>query len=117
MPTVEGLKLSYELHLLPPGKVPFRRWRWKLWHGSSLIASGWRLARPDAGRALRVAALEFSLRFFGLPVPPRDARVGAGDLRPGVVERVALGPTTCVLVPRELESPPGAVAFGSLSLS
>lgn len=115
MPTVEGLQFAYTLHLLQPGRIPFRRWRWELWHGSTLVAAGWRMSRPDAGRALRVAASEFAHRLFGLAVPPRDPRFGVGDLTPGVAERVAIGPTICVLVPRELEVPALDVASGSLS--
>jgi hypothetical protein len=115
MPTVEGLQFAYALHMLAPGRIPFRRWRWELWHGSTLIATGWRLTRPDAGRALRVAASEFAHRLFGLSVPARDPRVGRGDLQPGSVERVSIGPTTCVLVPRALELPDGSVASASLS--
>ena len=30
MPTVEGLEFRYALHVLPPGRFPFRRWRWEL---------------------------------------------------------------------------------------
>ena len=115
MPTVEGLQFAYALHMLAPGRIPFRRWRWELWHGPTLIATGWRLTRPDAGRALRVAASEFAHRLFGLAVPARDPRVGRGDLQPGAVERVSIGPTTCVLVPRALEPPDGAVVTASLS--
>lgn len=114
MPTIEGLAFSYALHMLPPGRFPLRRWRWELWHGSNLVAAGWRLARPDAARALRVAASEFAHRLFGLTVPPRDPTAVAGDMLPGVVERVAIGPTTCVLAPRALETPRRAVAVGSL---
>ena len=80
MPTVEGLEFAYALYPLPPGRLPFRRWRWELWHGANLVAAGWRLARPDAGRALRVHAAEFGHRLFGLPVPARDPRAGRGDL-------------------------------------
>jgi hypothetical protein len=85
--------------------VPFRRWRWELWHGPRLVASGWRLARPEAGRALRVHAAEFGHRLFGLPVPARDPQAGRGDLRPGSSERLAIGPITALLVPRALETP------------
>lgn len=114
MPTVEGLQFAYALHVLPPGRVPFHRWRWELWHGTSLVAAGWRMSRADAARALRISASEFAHRLFGLRVPARDPRVGVGDLLPGSVERVALGPTTCLLVPRALEPPPGALAVASL---
>ncbi len=105
MPIVEGLQFGYALHPLPPGRLPFHRWRWELWHGATLIAAGWRLTRPQAGRALRMNASEFGHRLFGLPVPPRDERAAAGDLVPGRAERVAIGAITCRLVPRALETP------------
>jgi len=105
VPTVEGLEFAYALHPLAPGRLPFRRWRWELWHGPELVAAGWRLSRPEAGRALRLHAAEFGHRLFGLPAPPRDARRAGGDLRPGTSERVALGAVTCMLVPRALERP------------
>jgi hypothetical protein len=105
VPTVEGLQFAYSLYPLPPGRLPFRRWRWELWHGATLVAAGWRLARPDAGRALRVHAAEFGHRLFGLPVPERDPHAARGDLRPGTAERLAIGPITCLLVPRALETP------------
>jgi len=105
VPTVEGLQFAYALYPLPPGRLPFRRWRWELWHGPQLVAAGWRLARPDAGRALRVHAAEFGHRLFGLPVPARDERTGRGDMRPGSAERLAIGPITALLVPRALERP------------
>jgi hypothetical protein len=113
VPTVEGLQFAYALHLLPAGRFPFRRWRWELWHGERLIAAGWRLARADAARALRVHASEFGLRLFGLPVPPRDPRTGTGDLLPGRAERLAIGPVSALLVPRALETP----AFAGASLA
>jgi hypothetical protein len=105
VPTVAGLEFAYALHPLPPGRLPFRRWRWELWHGHDLVAAGWRLSRPDAARALRVHAAEFGHRLFGLAAPPRDPRPAGGDLRPGTSERVALGAVTCMLVPRALERP------------
>jgi hypothetical protein len=110
VPTFEGLQFSYALHLLPAGRLPFKRWRWELWHGSTMIAAGWRLSRPQAGRALRVRAAEFGHRLFGLPVPAPDDRIAGGDLRPGVAERLEIGSITCVLVPRELELPGFAAA-------
>jgi hypothetical protein len=105
VPTVEGLQFAYALHQLPPGRLPFRRWRWELWHGSTLAAAGWRLSRPQAARALRVHAAEFGHRLFGLPVPARDPSAAGGDLRPGAAERLAIGAVTCLLVPRALEAP------------
>jgi hypothetical protein len=106
VPTVHGLELSYSLYLLPPGRFLFHRWKWELWHGPRLIASGWRLTRADAGRALRVHAGEFGHRLFGLPVPPRDDRSARGDLLPGAAERITIGAVTALLVPRALEQQP-----------
>ncbi len=105
MPTVEGLQFAYALHPLPPGRMPFKRWRWELWHGATLVAAGWRLSRPQASRALRVHAAEFGHKLFGLPIPPRDPASGLGDLPPGTAERLAIGSITCMLVPRALETP------------
>jgi hypothetical protein len=105
VPTIQGLEFAYALYRLPPGRFPFTRWRWELWHGPNLIAAGWHPARPGAGRALRVRAAEFGHKLFGLPAPPPDARLVRGDLRPGSSERLAVGPVTCMLVPRALERP------------
>ena len=99
MPTVEGLQFAYALYALPPGRLPFGRWRWEL-------------SRPQAGRALRVHAAEFGHRLFGLPVPERHPATGAGDLRPGVAERLAIGSITYMLVPRALDA--SAAATGAL---
>jgi hypothetical protein len=106
VPTVEGLQFGYALHRIPPGRLPFQRWRWELWHGSTLVAAGWRMTRPQAGRALRVNAVEFGHRLFGLP-PPRNRALPVRDLQPGTAERLAFGPIACVLVPRALEAAPG----------
>jgi hypothetical protein len=107
VPTVQGLEFAYALYALPPGRLPFRRWRWELWHGATLVASGWRLARADAGAALRHRAVEFGCRLFGLPAPTERAE--RADLRPGATERVAIGPITCLLVPRALDRAPAAL--------
>ncbi len=114
MPTVEGLQFAYALHELPPGRFPFRRWRWELWHGERLIAAGWRITRADAARALRIHAAEFGHRLFGLPAPARDAQSGRGDLLPGRAERLSIGPVTAVLLPRALETPAMAGASPSV---
>jgi hypothetical protein len=108
VPTVHGLQFGYALYDLPPGRLPFRRWRWELWHGSNLVAAGWRAARADAGRALRTRAAEFGYRLFGLAARP--AAQPRADLRPGATERLELGPITCVLIPRALERPSAAPA-------
>ena len=105
VPTVHGLEFAYSLYPLPPGRIPFRRWRWELWHGSQLVAAGWRLARAEAARALRLHAADHGHRLFGLPAPPRHERLARGDMRPGTTERVAIGPITALLVPKALERP------------
>lgn len=102
MPMVEGLSFSYALHELPPGRLPFRRWRWELWHGARLEAAGWRLSERDAARALRLHASRVGHRLFGLHPPAED--VDARALRPGAVERVRHGAVAFALVPLGLEA-------------
>jgi hypothetical protein len=103
VPTIQGLEFAYALYPLPPGRLPFKRWKWELWHGPRLVASGWRLSRADAGRALRLHAAEFGHRLFGLAAPARDEPAARGDLQPGTAERVAIGAITASLVPLALE--------------
>ena len=77
MPTFEGLEFRYALHPLPPGRLPFRRWRWELWHGPRMLAAGWRVTERDAGRAICKYAATYAHRLFGLPEP---AGAGVGHL-------------------------------------
>ena len=105
MPTVEGLSLGYALHELPPGKVPFRRWRFELWHGERLMAAGWRVSERDAVRALRKHGSRVGHALFGLRAPDDDARAPLPHLRPGAIVRVHAGAITFALVPRNLEAP------------
>jgi hypothetical protein len=104
VPTVEGLQLHYALEPLPPGRLPFRRWRWELWHGATMVAAGWRLSERDAGRAVRRQAATFAHRLFGLPAPDLGPPGDEDPLRPGATERLVRGPVMCVLVPRALET-------------
>jgi hypothetical protein len=100
VPTVEGLQLAYALHPLPPGRFGFRRWRWELWHGSNPIASGWRIDRADAERALRTYASRFGHELFGL----RPARAATSDrFVPGAAVRVESEAISCLLIPRSLQ--------------
>ena len=73
------------------------------------VLAGWRLGRPEAGRALRVYAAEHGHKLFGLTAPPRDERAARGDLPPGTTERIAIGSFTAMLVPRGLELVPAAL--------
>jgi hypothetical protein len=106
VPSVEGLEFAYALHRLPPGRFPFARWRWELWHGASLVAAGWRITRADATRALRVHAAEFGHTLFGLAVPDRTRVAAHGHLRAGGSERIEIGPIAYVLRPLALEPRP-----------
>jgi hypothetical protein len=69
----EPIELSYALFLLPASHVAFRRWRWELWHGTQLLAAGWRLNVLHAQRALRVHALRYVHRLHGLHLLRPDA--------------------------------------------
>ena len=97
---IEGPDLQYALHVIPPGRVAFHRWRWELWHGQSLLATGWRTSERHAVRALRTAASHFAHRVLGLhPLRPEQAAL-TGDVRVGAVARLNCGQITCRLVPR-----------------
>ncbi len=73
-PTTEPIELTYALHLLPAGRLGFRRWRWELWHGPQLVAAGWRVTAPHAQRALRTHASRYAHRLHGLhPLRPESA--------------------------------------------
>lgn len=96
----EEPELIYDLRLLPPGRFPFRRWRWELWHNATLLASGWRTSERHAERALRAAASGYLHRRHGLhPLRPEQTAV-AGGFRPGAAARLQCGALSCRLVPR-----------------
>jgi hypothetical protein len=103
VPTVDGLSFSYVLHELPPGRLPFRRWRFELWHGARLEAAGWRTSERDAARALRTHGSRVGHRMFGLRPPPSEATEPA--FYPGAAVRVQHGAVTFSLVPRNLDRP------------
>jgi hypothetical protein len=104
MPTVEGLTLAYSLYVLPPGRFPFHRWRWELWHGARLVAAGWRTSRPHAERALRAHAGDFGHSLFGLR-PPRVDPAPEAPFRPGASVRLQAGSVAMLLVPRAISAP------------
>ena len=91
---------EYDLRELPPGRVPFRRWRWELWQGPRLLRCGWRVTPHDAERALRAAASRRAHDLIGVkPLRPEAAR----PVEPfawGAVVRLDCGALTCVLHPR-----------------
>ncbi len=102
---VEGLRFSYALHELPPGRFPFRRWRWELWHGARLEAAGWRTHERAALQALRTHAVRVGYAFFGLPAAGRSLPALPRDVRPGMTLRLTTGDLAVSLAPRQLDEP------------
>jgi hypothetical protein len=101
-PAAPELELHYDLRVIAPGRMPFRRWRWELWHGATLLATGWRTSERHAERALRTAASRFAHRAMGVtPLRPELTAVPDG-FRPGMTARVECGAASCLLVPRVL---------------
>ncbi|HEX8975668.1 MAG TPA: hypothetical protein VF781_04065 [Solirubrobacteraceae bacterium] len=97
---IEPVELTYELELLPPGRTPFRRWRWSLWHGAQLLAAGWRVSAIHAQRAMRVHALRYAHRVNGLhPLRVDQALAAAPTWVRGPVA-VEWGDLRVVLTPR-----------------
>ncbi len=92
-------ELHYALHLLPPGRLPFRRYRFELWHGPRLLATGWRTSEAHAERALRHAAARVAHRLRGLHLLRPEAATASVPLRGGGVARVRCGAVSCLLVP------------------
>lgn len=110
MPTVHGLQFEYALHPLQPGRWGFTRWRWELWHGAQLIATGWHSSRRVAERAVRRHAARVGHRLMGLRAPDPEAPVPGGDFAPGATVQLVIGGVPCLLVPRGLEHRPGLAA-------
>jgi hypothetical protein len=102
---VEHLAFKYVLHELPLGRLPFRRWRFELWHGSQLHAAGWRMSERDALRALRSHASRVGHEMFGLRAPDEDPRTLGPPLRSGSAVRIHHGAIAFSLAPRQLDEP------------
>ena len=100
MPTVEGLTFAYALYQLPPGRLPFRRWRWELWHGATWSRPAGGSARPDAGRALRVHAPSSATGCSGCPCPRATRAPGAATCAPAAPSGWRSAPISATLVPR-----------------
>jgi hypothetical protein len=97
---MEGPTLLYLLELMPPGRFPFRRSRWELWSGPTLLASGWRTSERHAERALRTAAARVAHARLGLhPLRPEDA-AATGSFSGGGPTRVECGGVSCLVLPR-----------------
>ena len=103
---LEPIELTYDLHVLPLGRVTFRRWRFELWHGPRLLSAGWRLSALHAQRALRAHALRYAHRLHGLNLlhpehaiacdtdwSEQPVALRSGDLRVMLVHRALVDPT------------------------
>lgn len=103
---VQGLQFHYALHELAAGRFGYRRWRWELWHGATLHATGWCGTKVGAEYALRTYAAKRAHRFFGLQPPGIEAmpELSGDRLTPGSVGRYSTGRVDYELVPRGLEA-------------
>jgi hypothetical protein len=104
VPIVEGVSFSYVLHELPRGRMPFRRWRFELWHGARLEAAGWRTSERDALSALRTHGSRVAHAMFGLRPPEGGRRRAGPEFRAGAAVRLSDGGIAFSLVPRQLEA-------------
>ncbi len=102
VPAPEPLTLRYVLHELPPGRLPFRRWRWEVWRGERLEARGWTFSERDAARAVRRHASRVGHQVLGVPALPRETR-DFEPFRPGSSVQVRDGSVLVSLVPLHLE--------------
>ena len=93
-------EFDYELRLLPPGRFPFRRWRFELWHGATLLRAGWRTNRAQAERTLRVEAARIAHDLLGLPLIHADRGLPASGPRDGATLHMRVGVVSCALMPR-----------------
>ena len=101
---IEPIELTYELRLLPRGRIAFRRWRYELWHGPQLLAAGWRLSPQHAQRAVGAHAIRYAHRVHGLhPLRPEQPAVSQAESS-WAGRRVALesGDLRVTLTPRAL---------------
>jgi hypothetical protein len=97
---LEPIELSYDLHLLPRGRVSFCRWRYELWHGQTLLSAGWRLSPLHAQRALQAHALRYAHRVHGLHPLHSDRLPDSGLALSGRVFALELGHVRVRLIPR-----------------
>ena len=101
--TEASAAFEYALCELPPGRVPFRRWRFELWQGALLLRTGWRISLHDAERALRTAASRRSHDLLGVkPLRPENNRA-LEPFKPGATVTLDCGAVRCVLAPRRLD--------------
>jgi hypothetical protein len=104
----DPVQLTYNLHLVPPGRVPFRRWRWELWQGPRLLAAGWRVSTLHAQRALRTHASRYAHWVNGLHALRPDAARAPEAAWHGNPVTIDCGAVRVVLTPRALREWPAA---------
>lgn len=103
-------EFHYAVQALPPGRLPFHRWRWELWQGAWMLAAGWCTAPAAAQRALLRAASRRVHELRGVrALRPEHARP-LERLHPARSTRVDTGIGLCLLVPLGAEKAPVAVA-------
>jgi hypothetical protein len=93
-------EFGYAVEQLPPGRLPFHRWRWELWHDAWMLGAGWCTAPAAAERALLRAAARRVHELRGVRALRLDHARALDALRPGRVARVDTGAGLCLLVPR-----------------
>jgi hypothetical protein len=103
-------RFEYAVEPLPPGRVGFRRWRWQLWHGAVLLASGWRLSPRDAERALFKAAARRAHELLGVHALRPEAAEPLERFFPGASVRIACGAAMCLIAPRREDATARAAA-------
>jgi hypothetical protein len=94
---------EYDLRELPAGRVPFRRWRWELWHRGALLRCGWRITPHDADRALRTAASRRAHDLIGVRALRPEAARPAAPIVAGATVTLDCGAVSCVLEPRRAD--------------
>ena len=98
-----AVSFEYDLRELAPGRVPFRRWRWELWHRGVLLRCGWRVTPHDAERALSTAASRRAHALIGVrPLRPETARP-LTPITEGASVTLDCGALHCLLEPRRAD--------------
>jgi hypothetical protein len=103
-------EFSYAVEPLPPGRLPFHRWRWELWQGAWLLAAGWCTAPASAERALLRAVTRRLHELRGVRALHLDGARLLDRLTSVAPARVETGVGSALLVPRALAVEEAAAA-------
>ncbi len=109
----EPIELTYAVEDLPPGRFPFRRWRWELWHGPRLLAAGWRVSAIHAQRAIATHALRHAHRVLGVHLLRVDPGPETEKRWHGRATAVSCGDVSVKLTPRGLLADPASARLGA----